>query len=58
LIDATTQVHLRPFYEEDLCDLWEMSAKEENPEWKKWDAPYYPYSPKTFQFYPIKTLFK
>jgi RimJ/RimL family protein N-acetyltransferase len=49
LIDATTQVHLRPFYEEDLCDLWEMSAKEENPEWKKWDAPYYPYSPKTFE---------
>lgn len=47
--EASSQVHLRPFYEEDLCSLWEMSAKEENPEWKKWDAPYYPYSPKTIE---------
>lgn len=23
--------------------------KEEAPEWKKWDAPYYPYEPKTFE---------
>ena len=44
-----TQVRLRPFYEDDLYTLWEMSAKEENPEWKKWDAPYYPYTPKTFE---------
>jgi RimJ/RimL family protein N-acetyltransferase len=25
-----------------------MSAKETEPEWKKWDAPYYEYSPKTY----------
>lgn len=46
---SKTQVRLRPFYEVDLYTLWEMSMKEESPEWKKWDAPYYPYSPKTFE---------
>ena len=47
--DLLTKVHLRPFFEDDLFKLWELSAKEENPEWKKWDAPYYPYSPKPFE---------
>lgn len=46
--DLKTKVRLRPFYEDDLFPLWEMSMKEESPEWKKWDAPYYPYKPKTF----------
>lgn len=49
MADLSTKVHLRPFYEDDLCTLWAMSAKEENPEWKKWDAPYYPYKPQTLE---------
>ncbi|WP_281255127.1 GNAT family N-acetyltransferase [Paenibacillus herberti] len=32
---------MRPLREEDLMPLWELSRKEESPEWKLWDAPYY-----------------
>ncbi|MET0785583.1 MAG: GNAT family protein [Paenisporosarcina sp.] len=48
-MDAKKKVQLRPISESDLHVLWEMSAKEETPEWKKWDAPYYPYTPKTYE---------
>nr|WP_156350823.1 GNAT family protein [Psychrobacillus sp. FJAT-21963] len=43
------QVTIRPIVENELSKLWELSAKEEAPEWKKWDAPYFPYEPKTFE---------
>ncbi|PWW17074.1 RimJ/RimL family protein N-acetyltransferase [Cytobacillus oceanisediminis] len=32
---------IRPINEEDLPILWELIYKEELPEWKKWDAPYF-----------------
>ncbi|OCA90084.1 GNAT family N-acetyltransferase [Pradoshia sp. D12] len=32
---------IRPIREEDLYSLWELVYKEESPEWKKWDAPYF-----------------
>lgn len=32
---------LRPITDEDLPVLWEYIYKEELPEWKKWDAPYF-----------------
>ncbi len=32
---------IRPIKEEDLYSLWEIEYKEESPEWKKWDAPYF-----------------
>lgn len=32
---------IREIVEEDLPELWALAFKEENPEWKKWDAPYY-----------------
>lgn len=32
---------IRPIEEDDLPVLWELLYKEEFPEWKKWDAPYY-----------------
>lgn len=32
---------IRPIAEKDLARLWELIYKEEAPEWKKWDAPYY-----------------
>ena len=34
-------VTIRPIQEQDLQRMWELSFKDENPEWKKWDAPYY-----------------
>lgn len=32
---------IRPIIEIDLPHLWELMYKEESPEWKKWDAPYF-----------------
>ncbi|MGG0738138.1 GNAT family protein [Niallia taxi] len=34
-------VIIRQITKNDLYPLWEMAYKEEDPEWKKWDAPYY-----------------
>ncbi|MRG85895.1 GNAT family N-acetyltransferase [Salinibacillus xinjiangensis] len=34
-------VVIRPVIEDDLLILWELIYKEESPEWKKWDAPYF-----------------
>jgi len=33
-------VSLRSIEEDDLFPLWELIYGEENPEWKKWDAPH------------------
>lgn len=38
-------VTIRQITEQDLPRMWELSFKEENPEWKKWDAPYYEHRP-------------
>lgn len=35
------ELRLRPIKDEDLNRLWELIYKDESPEWKKWDAPYY-----------------
>ncbi|WP_449620696.1 GNAT family N-acetyltransferase [Robertmurraya sp. Marseille-Q9965] len=35
------ELRLRPIKDEDLKRLWELIYKEESPEWKEWDAPYY-----------------
>lgn len=35
---------IRPMEEKDLPSLWELAFKEAAPEWKKWDAPYYPHT--------------
>ena len=35
--------------EQDLQRMWELSFKEENPEWKKWDAPYYEHKTMTYE---------
>lgn len=32
---------IRPVEEKDIARLWDLIYKEEAPEWKKWDAPYY-----------------
>lgn len=41
------ELMIRPITEKDLMDIWELVYKEEAPEWKKWDAPYYPHTTKT-----------
>ncbi|MED0666914.1 GNAT family protein [Bacillus badius] len=42
---------IRPIHEEDLRSLWELIYGEENPEWKKWDAPYFAHKPIDFKSY-------
>ncbi|WP_413381857.1 GNAT family N-acetyltransferase [Alkalihalobacillus sp. 1P02AB] len=40
---------IRPIIEADLPRLWELIYKEEQPEWKKWDAPYFPHKAKPYE---------
>lgn len=45
---------IRPIEEMDLPRIWELEYNEEKPEWKKWNAPYYPHETKSFdEFLPI-----
>lgn len=43
------EIELRPFVESDLPRLWELLYKEESPEWKQWDAPYYKHEAITYE---------
>lgn len=40
---------IRPIKEQDLVRLWELVYKDAQPEWKKWDAPYYPHEAKPLE---------
>jgi RimJ/RimL family protein N-acetyltransferase len=40
---------IRPIQEKDLFRLWELIYKEDAPEWKKWDAPYFPHKSMPFE---------
>lgn len=42
---------IRPIEARDLPILWELTYKEENPEWKQWNAPYFPHETKTLETY-------
>ncbi|GGE62774.1 GNAT family N-acetyltransferase [Priestia taiwanensis] len=43
------KVTLRKIEIEELHALWELIYGVENPEWKKWDAPYFPLPHKDFE---------
>lgn len=40
---------LRPIERKDLPHIWRLVYKEEAPEWKQWDAPYYPHASKSYE---------
>ena len=42
---------IRPIEEKDLKKLWELTYKEESPEWKKWDAPYFEHKAISYEKY-------
>ncbi|ADU29010.1 GNAT family N-acetyltransferase [Evansella cellulosilytica] len=42
---------IRPIKENDLIRLWELTCKEKEPEWKKWDAPYFEHESMTYEAY-------
>jgi len=46
---------IRPIIEMDLARLWELIYRDEQPEWKKWDAPYYPHQTMTYEEFLIKS---
>lgn len=43
------EIKLRPFVAGDLPRLWQLLYKEESPEWKEWDAPYYKHEAMTYE---------
>lgn len=43
------ELTIRQLEESDLNKLWEMIFKDDNPEWKQWDAPYYPHESKPYE---------
>lgn len=43
------KVAIRPIQKNDLFLLWELIYKEQAPEWKRWDAPYFPHQPMTYE---------
>lgn len=42
------QIAIRPIEAEDLKTLWTLIYKDDKPEWKKWDAPYFPHAAKSY----------
>lgn len=48
------EIILRPIIEDDLKRLWELIYKDDNPEWKKWDAPYYPHQSIPYESFLLK----
>ena len=55
---SDNELTIRPIKENDLTRLWELIYKEEQPEWKKWDAPYFPHQAMSFEeFLPKGTTF-
>lgn len=45
------KVDLKPIEDTDLAQLWQLIYGEENPEWKNWDAPYFPLVKKNLEEY-------
>lgn len=52
------KVSLRFLNKEDLRTVWEFIYGQENPEWKKWDAPYFPLKYMDFETYETEMLNK
>jgi len=46
--DQLNRVMLRPVKEDELETLWSLIYQDGSPEWKKWDAPYFPLKNLTF----------
>ncbi|MGG2065942.1 MULTISPECIES: GNAT family N-acetyltransferase [unclassified Bacillus (in: firmicutes)] len=45
------KIAIRMIEEEDLFPLWQEIYKEEKPEWKRWDAPYFPFVRQEFSVF-------
>ena len=45
------ELTIRPIQEKDLKRLWELIYKEDNPEWKQWDAPYFSHKSMSYEHF-------
>jgi len=45
---------IRPIKEKDLTRLWELIYKDAAPDWKKWDAPYFPHQAIEYENFRVK----
>lgn len=43
------ELAIQPIKQGDLYRLWELIYKDEAPEWKKWDAPYFPHESMSYE---------
>lgn len=43
------ELAIRPAISQDLKRMWELIFKESAPEWKKWDAPYFPHNAMAYE---------
>lgn len=51
MVSDRNELVIRPIRSEDLPLLWELMFKDESPEWKKWDAPYYEHEALSWEDY-------
>ena len=51
---SKSELVIRPVTIEDLPSLWQLAYKDESPEWKKWDAPYFEYKALTWEEFEAK----
>jgi RimJ/RimL family protein N-acetyltransferase len=58
LNSTSSRVTLRKIEEKDLETLWNYIYKEESPQWKQWDAPYFEHKPMPFEDYKSNFLEK
>ncbi|WP_369899921.1 GNAT family N-acetyltransferase [Bacillus manliponensis] len=45
------KIVMRMIQEKDMYPLWQQIYKDEKPEWKKWDAPYFPFVRQEFSVF-------
>ncbi|SDB87502.1 Protein N-acetyltransferase, RimJ/RimL family [Shouchella lonarensis] len=49
VIVVDERLYLRKLMSDDLKRFWELGYKEEAPEWKQWDAPYFPHRTMSYE---------
>lgn len=50
------ELYIRPIKLEDLKSIWQMAFKYSNPEWKLWDAPYFPHHAMSYDDFCSKRM--
>lgn len=54
MIIVNERLTLRPLKKDDMHSFWALAYKDKDPEWKKWDAPYYEHQSFTYDDFMTK----